>query len=81
MKRIILSVALCFVVALANAMPTAKYYGGSHRPHHHYYHSIARANNRANTALFVAVGAAMLATVSLIKVSEYNQGQIQIARF
>lgn len=81
MKRIILSVALCFVVASVNAMPTAKYYGGSHRPHYHYHHSIARANDRANTALFVAFGAVIIATVGLVKASEYNQGQVQIARF
>lgn len=81
MKRLILSIVLCLLAVSANAMPTAKYYGGSHRPRHHYYHSIARANDRANTALFIAFGAAVIATVGLIKASEYNQGQVQIARF
>lgn len=80
MKKIICAFALGLLVFSANAMPSARVYNVPHRPHQHYHHS-TRADNRANTALFVAVGAAMLATVSLIKVSEYNQGQVQIARF
>lgn len=81
MKKFILFVTLCLFSASSNAMPTARVYGTPPMPHNHYHHSINRANDRANTALFVAFGAVMIATVGLVKASEYNQGHVQIARF
>lgn len=82
MKKMLVFVFCCFLSGSAFAIPSAQVYGSPHRPHHH--DSIIRANSRATTALFVAFGAVVIATIGTtiaIQASEYNQGQVRIARF
>lgn len=84
MKKIIIFMVACFLATNANANHIGIYLGQSTIADPHIHRIAHDAENRANLALFVAVGAVALATVGIIvgiEASQNNIGQVQIARF
>lgn len=81
MKTFLLFLATVFFVTAASANHIAIYTSQTKIQDEHTHRIAHRAQNRANVAIFVGSVALVVATVGLIKASEYNQGQVQIARF
>ena len=73
-------IVACFATA-ANANHVAIYASHTKLPDEHTHRVAHRAHDRANLAIFIGTGALVIATIGLLKASEYNQGQVQIARF
>lgn len=81
MKKILLFFIVVLFATTASANHIAIYTGQARIPDEHTHKVAHRAHDRANVAIFIGAGALMVATIGLLKASEYNQGQVQIARF
>ena len=84
MKKLIFVFIACLLATGASANHIGIYTGGTHIADNHTHRIAHRAQDRANVAIFLGVTAlavAVVGTTIAIQASEYNQGQVRIARF
>lgn len=84
MKKIIVLLLVLLFSANSYAHSIGNYLGASQCPCYDAYTTATRAENKSNTAIFIAIGAVALATFGVVfslQQSEYHQGNVRIARF